>query len=99
MDKKKLKKLLGEVRRLQNKIGSVKPKEIVTIAKKCGWVSVTRGKEPSYINKSFPDSPIITIPQHSQGIKKFTNKSILQQIEGVLEQKIFDLEENPKPKT
>lgn len=81
----KIEKLLREVRQLQGQVGNLRSKKVIQLAERCGYKAVTRGKEPPYRNTLWPACAILTIPHHSSGLNRYTAKSILQQLEGVLE--------------
>jgi hypothetical protein len=84
MDKKKIRQLEQRLKRLLLKIGNIKPKELRRFAEACGYELLPGKREPTYKNRHLNTVPLLTIPDHSWGIKKFTAKSVLMQIERFL---------------
>lgn len=84
MDKKKIRQLNKRLRRLLLKVGNIKPKELRRFAEACGYQILSGKREPTYKNIYLKTVPVLTIPDHSWGINKFTAKSVLLQIERFL---------------
>jgi len=78
----------GKLRRKLDSLkgkGSFKSSDIEAFARAVGRQQSKRGKEPTWINPSFPSIPPVSIPNHSAGLNKFTAKAILGQLEKDIE--------------
>jgi len=90
MDVKKLAKIKREIDSARQGAGNLRHRDLEKIAKMLGRVrSKERTNEPTYVSTLLPDANVITIPDHSRGINKFTAKNILNQ----LEEDVFKFEE------
>lgn len=88
MDLSKLKnvrKLRSEVASTIAGVGSLKQHDLLSLAKKAGYVlDGQRGKENVYVHSCVAGAPPLSIPDHGRDPKKATSKGILQRIDAVL---------------
>lgn len=84
MDKKKIRQLNKRLRVLWLRAGNIKPRELRRFAEACGYELLPGKREPTFRNDYLKPVDILTIPDHSWGINKFTAKSVLSQLEGFL---------------
>lgn len=84
MDKKKIKQLRKRLHGLLSRVGNIKPRELERFAEACGYELVSGKREPTYRNRYLKTVPVLTIPNHSWGIAKYTAKSVLMQLERFL---------------
>ena len=92
MNRKKLVKIRQrlEVCRRRGGIGS---SELESIAEALGREPSRRGKEPTWVNRRYPDLRPLSIPRHgSRDLNRFTAGSILNQLELDLERWESDAE-------
>ena len=79
---KRLKRRLNDLRRR----GGVKSAELEGLAKGLGrFHDKKRGKEPTWVNRDFPELRPLSIPHHSTDLNRFTAGGILDQLEGDIE--------------
>jgi hypothetical protein len=83
----RLNKIEGELDSLRARSASLRPRELIDIAKKLGRYRSNQGKEPTFVSDGIPGRPI-TIPAHKT-LKRGTALNIL----GQLENDIFYLRE------
>lgn len=82
LNTKKLKRLEKRLNELRAK-GGIKSSNVEMLAKALGRVrNHTRGKEPTWVNKEFPELRPLSIPHHSTDLNRFTAANILDQLEG-----------------
>ena len=82
MDEKKLAKIQREIDSARARVGNLRHRDLAKIAKMLGRVrSKDRTNEPTYVSNLLLDANVITIPDHSRGVNKFTAKNILNQLE------------------
>ena len=79
MTEKKLKKLSAQIRSLKEKAGSVRSRDLVSVAKKLGRYRIKTDGHPQYGTDLRPGR--ITIPSHSKPLKRRTTLSILGELE------------------
>jgi hypothetical protein len=85
MDRRKLDKLRKQVDELRKK-GGIKSSELESLARALGRVPFKRGKEPTWVNKTFPDLRPLSIPHHgSKDLNRITVNLILDQLEQDIE--------------
>ena len=64
------------------KRGGIKSAELESLSQDLGRDLSKRGKEPTWVNRRFPDLRPLSIPRHgSRDLNKFTAGSILDQLE------------------
>jgi hypothetical protein len=81
MDRERLDKLHIRVAGLRKK-GGIKYTALESLARALGRVPFKRGKEPTWINKIFPDLRPLSIPRHgSKDLNRITANNILDQLE------------------
>ncbi len=81
MNREKLDKLRKRVEEFRKK-GGIGSSELETLARALGRVPSKRGKEPTWVNLTFPDLRPLSIPRHgSKDLNKYTANSILDQLE------------------
>lgn len=81
MDRGRLNKLRIRVEELRKK-GGIGSSELESLAKALGRVQNKRGKEPTWVNQTFPDLRPLRIPRHgSKDLNKYTANAILDQLE------------------
>jgi len=84
MDAAKIKKIRRRINDLRQKGNNVRHRDLEGIAVALGRKrSKTRTTEPTYVSEVF-DTNVITIPDHSGTLKKWTAMSILDQLEADL---------------
>ena len=81
MDKKKLTRLQQKHCSLYAKIGNIRERDLVGLAKKLGRRRSKGGKHPTYVSDHFPNARPITIPSH-RTLKVATARSILDDLDG-----------------
>ena len=81
MDKKKLRKLRAQLKRLRQRSANLRNQDLVAFAKKLGRERSERGKEPTYISTLLPYSRPISIPNHPGSLKPLTAGNILDSFE------------------
>jgi hypothetical protein len=81
----KIRKLRSEIEALRNK-GWVKTAELEALARRLGRRRAKRGKEPTWISDELSDRRPVSIPSHPGDVNRFTARSILDQLEGDLDQ-------------
>ena len=80
MNKKKLKNLAKKIRSLRRQAGSVRDRELASIAMSLGRERAkTSGGHPQYTSDLLPGK--ITIPSHSRPLKERTTHAILDDLE------------------
>ena len=80
MTEKKLNKLSERIRSLKEQAGSVRSRELVSVAKQLGRYRIdTTGGHPQYGTDLRPGR--VTIPAHSRPLKRRTTFSILGELE------------------
>ena len=79
MNKKKLRKIEGEIQGCRGR-GGIKPIELESIAHALGRVRSKKGDEPTYISIPFPGLFPLSIPHHSN-LNRYTAGKILDQLE------------------
>lgn len=84
MDETTLRKIETEIDNLRNRLGNIRERELVSLAKKLGRERFNRGSEPTYIMRQLPGRYPLAIPGH-RDIKRGTAKKILD----VLEEDVF----------
>ena len=84
MTRRQLAKVRSELEELRARLASIRPAELVALAKKMGRKLVNRGKEPTYEHPN-EDWPPLTIPAHPGTLPKGTAHSILRALEADLE--------------
>jgi len=80
MKKKKLKKLLGEIRSLRQRAGSVLGRELANVAKKLGRYPIKGGGGHTQYGTDLRPGRV-TISSHSKPLKRRTTLSILDELE------------------
>ena len=84
MDLRKIRKLRSEIADLRGR-GGIKCAELQSLARRLGRRLASRGKEPNWVHKDFPDSWPVSIPDHRGDLNRFTARGILDQLEGDLD--------------
>jgi hypothetical protein len=85
MDRRKLDKLRKQVEELRKK-GGIKSSELESLARALGRVPFKRGKEPTWVNKTFLGLRPLSIPHHgSKDLNRITANLILDQLEQDIE--------------
>jgi hypothetical protein len=85
MNRQKLDKLRKRIEELRQK-GGIGSSELESLARGLGRVPFKRGKEPTWINKTFPDLRPLSIPRHgSKDLNRITANIILDQLEQDIE--------------
>ena len=84
MNRRKLSKIKQYIDSFRNR-GGVKSAELESLAKRLGRNESDRGKEPTWINRQFPNLRPLSIPHHSRDLNKITARSILDQLEEDIE--------------
>lgn len=81
MNRAKLEKLRKRVEELRNQ-GGIGSAELESLARALGRVPFKRGKEPTWVNRTFTDLRPLSIPRHgSKDVNKFTANKILDELE------------------
>jgi hypothetical protein len=80
MNKRRLKKLVQEMRSLRNRAGSITERDLIGIAKKLGRTKFKRGDHPTYISIPFHDLKPVTIPSH-RTMNRHTALAILDDLD------------------
>ena len=80
MNAKQLKRLQAKIESLRAK-GTVKPRELESIAKSLQRSLVKRGKHPHWESTILPTRPPISIPNHSKELNRFIAQKILDPLE------------------
>lgn len=80
MDARKAGKLREEVASLRKRLGNIRDRELISLAKRIGRREFDRGKEPTFVRAESDWNPL-TIPKHPRALKKGTAKRILDQLE------------------
>ena len=81
MNRRKLNKIKQDIDGFRNR-GGVKSSKLESLAKRLGRDKSNRGKEPTWVNKQFPDLRPLSIPHHgARDLNKFTARGILDQLE------------------
>lgn len=84
MDLKKIQKLRDKIEKLRGR-GGINAVELASLARQLGRKRAKRGKEPTWVSESFPDSRPVSIPSHPGNLNRFTAGGILDQLEGDLD--------------
>lgn len=96
MNEKKLAKIKREIDSARQGAANLKHRDLEKIAKMLGRVrSKDRTSEPTYKSTLLSDANVITIPDHSKGVNKFTARNILNQ----LEEDVYRFEEENERKS
>ena len=81
MDEKKLAKIKEELKAASQRLGNLKHNDLARIAKMLGRErSTKRTNEPTY-ESALLNTNVVTIPDHSWGLNKWTAKAIIKQLE------------------
>ena len=82
MNQKKLNRIRKDHASLYRKIGSIRERDLVQMARRLGRRRVKRGHEPTYISEAFPEARPITIPSHPGNMPIGTARNILNDLDG-----------------
>jgi hypothetical protein len=80
MNKKKLAKLRRDLKQLRAGKYNIKPRDLISLAKRLGRRLDNRGKHPMYVSDLFPSARAISIPGHPT-INSYTAEQILDDLE------------------
>lgn len=84
MDENTLRRIELEIDDLRGRLGNIRNRDLVALARRLGRERHNRGNEPTYVHEVLPGRYPLSIPGH-QVIKKYTAKRILD----VLEEDIY----------
>jgi hypothetical protein len=94
MTRKRIQELRDELAAFRRCLGSIKPRELVSIAESIGRKPANRGKEPTW---AMPGFFPFSIPQHPGTLKKGTARNIIASLEEDLDEfeRRLDQEDGP----
>lgn len=80
MNRKRLGKLREELQSFRRR-GSIRSEELESVARALGRELHSRGKEPTWVNRQFPELRPLSIPHHSHELRRGTARSIIDDLE------------------
>lgn len=81
----KIQKLRSQIEALRRK-GGIKSAELESLAQRLGRRRANTGKEPTWVNEELSNRRPVSIPSHPGDLNRHTARSILDQLEGDLDE-------------
>ena len=85
LSRAKIQKLRSEIAAFRRK-GGIKSTELESLARRLGRKRANIGKEPTWVSEELPNRWPVSIPSHPGDLNRFTARSILDQLEGDLDE-------------